>query len=90
MSTYVPVREMVFGARAFRADCEHEILEEDGGKRRNGVFVDLKCRYYSEDSFGSDELEDVGRIAGVGLEWYFGAEREEETVDEIVERTLRE
>lgn len=87
---YVFVCEMVFGVWVFWVCCEYEIFEEDGGKRWNGVFVDLKCRYYSEDSFGLDELEDVGRIVGVGFEWYFGVERGEEIVDEIVERILRE
>lgn len=81
---------MVVGARAFGVGCEHEVPQEDGGKRQNAVFVGLKCTYYNEDSFGSDGLEDVGRVVVVGLEWYFGAEKEEETAEKIVERTLRE
>lgn len=47
--------------------CEYEILEEDDGKRRNGEFVDLKYRYYSDGKFAPGGLEGVGRIAGAGL-----------------------
>lgn len=58
---------MVVGARASVVGCEYEILEEDDGKRRNGEFVDLKYRYYSDGKFAPGGLEGDGRIAGAGL-----------------------